>query len=169
MKINLTINHSPRWLLCGAVLLALLTCSVPAGAQSLRFDGVNDFVNVPNSGSLTIVGRITVEAWVNRAAVGVQHSVVEKFGAAGTGLGGYDLRITAGDRVQFETRDDGGRAVTVTGATAIPANTWVHIAGTFDGANNRVFVNGAEDGIVGNGRAPRAGNRDFKNKGHARE
>ena len=162
MKINLTINHSPRWLLCGAVLLALLTCSVPAGAQSLRFDGVNDFVNVPNSGSLTIVGRITVEAWVNRAAVGVQHSVVEKFGAAGTGLGGYDLRITAGDRVQFETRDDGGRAVTVTGATAIPANTWVHIAGTFDGANNRVFVNGAEDGIVGNGRAPRAGNTALK-------
>jgi hypothetical protein len=162
MKINLTINHPPRWLMCGAALLALLTCAAPAGAQSLRFDGVNDFVNVPNSGSLTLVGRVTVEAWVNRAAVGTQHSIVEKFGNAGTGQGGYDLRISAGDRVQFETRDDGGRAVTVTGATAIPANTWVHIAGTFDGANNRVFVNGVQDGIVGNGRAPRAGNTALK-------
>ncbi|HEY2953257.1 MAG TPA: LamG domain-containing protein, partial [Verrucomicrobiae bacterium] len=144
------------------ILFSTLLSARPAFAQSLRFDGVNDFVNVPNSGSLTIVGRITVEAWVNRAAVGAQHSVVEKFGAAGSGQGGYDLRISAGDRVQFETRDDGGRAVTVTGATAIPANTWVHIAGTWDGANNRVFVNGVQDGIVANGRPPRAGNTALK-------
>src|SRR6058998_1183019 len=91
------------------ILFSTLLSARPAFAQSLSFDGVNDFVNVPNSGSLAIVGRITVEAWVNRAAVGAQHSVVEKFGAAGSGQGGYDLRISAGDRVQFETRDDGGR------------------------------------------------------------
>ncbi|HEY2953268.1 MAG TPA: LamG-like jellyroll fold domain-containing protein, partial [Verrucomicrobiae bacterium] len=124
---------------------------------ALQFNGVNQRVDINGGGSLNLVGNLTVEAWINRAAVGVQHSVFEKFGAANSGVGGYDLRIS-GDRVQFEVRDDGGRAVTVTGATAIPANTWVHVAGHWDGANLRVFVNGAQDGILANNRPPRAGN-----------
>src|SRR5262245_46524885 len=80
MKTTLTKQHTLHRRLGHAALLVVLLYAARGGAQLLQLDGVNDLVNVPNSASLTVVGRLTVEAWVNRAAVGAQHSVVEKFG-----------------------------------------------------------------------------------------
>jgi len=64
---------------------------------ALRFDGVDDYVNVPDSASLRITNTITVEAWIKRATIGVQHSIVEKYGCSGQG--GYLLRVRTDDRL----------------------------------------------------------------------
>src|SRR5262249_44537397 len=102
--------------------------TIPAGAgTALLFDGTNDFVNVPFSPSLDLTGPFSIEAWVFRAATGVQHSIVEKYGC--NGVGGYVLRVRADDKLYFGVRDDCTTGASVAGATSLAANTWYHVAG----------------------------------------
>src|SRR5262245_31987300 len=46
--------------------------------NALSFDGVNDYVQVPNSASLGITTDITLAAWVKRAALGDYGGIVAK-------------------------------------------------------------------------------------------
>src|ERR1051325_674179 len=94
--------------------LALLASVGAAKAAALQFNGVNQFVQIADSPSVSPTGPITVEAWINRAASGLQHSIVEKFGCT-VGDGGYVLRVTAGDRLLFGTRDDCNNGSSVIG------------------------------------------------------
>jgi hypothetical protein len=133
---------------------------------ALQFNGTSQSVSVPSSASLNITTPFTIEAWINRATVGVQHSIVEKYGCptgGGLNVGGYVLRVTAADKVMFGTRDDCNTGVSVTGNTSIPANTWVHVAGHWDGAVLRVFVNGVQDAAgLASGRPPKPGDTALK-------
>src|ERR1051325_3808032 len=149
--------------LCAA--LALIVSVGSAGAQSLGFNGVNQSVQVPSSASVAITTPLTVEAWINRSVGGVQHSIVEKYGCpvgGGATVGGYVLRVTAGDQLLFGVRDDCNNGASVIGGTTIAPGVWTHVAGEWDGANLRVFVNGAQDGVLASGRAPRSGGTALK-------
>lgn len=44
----------------------------------------------------------------------------------------------------------------VSGATATTTNVWYHIAGTFDGFNHRIYLNGKLDGTVSSIQTPRS-------------
>ena len=127
----------------------------PSTGPALALDGVDDYVNVPDSPSLRITGAITIEAWIKRSASGVQHSIVEKYGCSGAG--GYLLRVTSADKLLFSTRDDCNTGSSATGATSIAANAWTHVAGVWDGAACRVYVNGVLDGALSNARNPMPG------------
>ncbi|HEY2951509.1 MAG TPA: LamG-like jellyroll fold domain-containing protein [Verrucomicrobiae bacterium] len=145
----------------GAIVLAIFLNTSSGGAAAIQFDGVNDVVSIPDNASIRITGPITVEAWINRSAAGVQHSIVEKYGCA-AGQGGYVLRVTAADKLLFGTRDDCNNGSSVLGASTISANTWTHVAGSWDGATMRVYVNGNLDGSLSATRNPKAGNTPLK-------
>jgi PKD repeat protein len=137
-------------------LIAVTNPPAPAGpGMAIQFDGVNDFVNVPDSPSLRITGPITIEAWIRRSITGVQHSIVEKYGCSG--LGGYVLRVTATDKLMFGTRDDCNTGTSGIGGTSLLANTWYHVAGLWDGTQIRLYVNGVLDGLTVTSRNPKAG------------
>jgi hypothetical protein len=127
---------------------------------ALAFNGTSQLVRVPSSATTAIVGPMTVEAWIKRSVVGVQHSIVEKYDC--NGIGGYVLRVTATDKIMFGTRDDCNFGVNVTGATSIPANVWTHVAGSWDGSTLRVFVNGVSDGALASNRPQKPGNSAMK-------
>ncbi len=133
----------------------------PAALTALQFNGVNQSVQIPASASVQITGPITVEAWVRRSITGVQHSIVEKYGCSG--LGGYVLRVTANDKLLFGTRDDCNNGTSVVGVTTLAANTWYHVAGTWDGTALRIYVNGVLDtAALPTTRNPKAGNTPLK-------
>ncbi len=154
-SVVLTLTASPNHTLGTASATANIADNDASLANAVLLDGVNDHISVPDSPSVRITGTITVEAWINRAATGVQHSVVEKYGCSG--LGGYVLRVTDANRLMFGTRDDCNIGSSVIGAASIPANTWTHVAGTWDGAALRVYVNGVLDGTLATTRNPKAG------------
>ena len=139
-----------------AALTALALSIPPAGGASLQFNGVNQSVQIADSPSVSPTGPITVEAWINRAASGAQHSVVEKFGCT-TGDGGFTLRVTASDRLLFGTRNDCNFGSSVIGSIPIPAHVWTHVAGSWDGATLRVYVNGVLDTTAATTRNPKNG------------
>jgi hypothetical protein len=167
LTVTLTIAAPPGFIL-GTPTSATVFIANTNGAPNfaLQFNGTSQLVSVPSSASLNITTPFTIEAWINRAAVGAQHSIVEKYGCpvgGGATVGGYVLRVTAADKVLFGVRDDCNNGVSVTGNTSIPANTWVHVAGHWDGAVMRVFVNGVQDaaGLASN-RPPKPGSTALK-------
>jgi hypothetical protein len=94
------------------------------------------YVEVPNHPSLQLSGAMTIDAWINTPSVGGR--IVDKITAFSGD--GYLLDLV-GDRLRMLIA---GAAVTST--VAIPANTFVHVAGVYDGSKMALYVNGAPAG-----------------------
>ncbi|NOZ09324.1 MAG: T9SS type A sorting domain-containing protein, partial [FCB group bacterium] len=106
----------------------------------LEFDGVNDFVYVPDDASLDVVNTITIEAWVYRN--GDQPGwrlVVDRLGS-GTddiwGLGFYN------NKYAFFVNTTNGWTPAYTSTNTAPNGEWLHICGVYDGSTNKIYVNG---------------------------
>lgn len=121
--------------------------------SSLKFDGSNDYVSIPNDTSLN-VDQITLSAWVfidpdNSAA---QANIVRK-GSTGTGTDrvyGLTIRNTGVvrgfailDTVTYPLVDaDGGNPIS--------KDDWHHIAMTYNGTKIDVYIDGQYDHASGN-------------------
>jgi len=106
--------------------------------QSFSFDGTDDYVQVPDSASLDLTAQITIDAWVYPTVLG--RRVVDKITAGGSD--GYLLDTWPGN-VRFIVGNIG-----VVGSTPLSTGVWTHIAGTYNGSQLRVYVNGVLDGSV---------------------
>ncbi|MBI5631873.1 MAG: carboxypeptidase regulatory-like domain-containing protein [Nitrospirae bacterium] len=103
--------------------------------KAFSFDGIDDFVQVPDSASLDIAGQITMDAWIYPTALGGR--IVDKITAGGSN--GY-LLDTYGGVARFIIGSQG-----LNSATALPLNTWTHVAATYDGVMMNVYLNGSLD------------------------
>jgi len=114
------------------------------GSGALSFDGVNDYVQVPDDASLGITDAITIEAWVmyDQIPTGLDYAcVVNKDGA-------YLLRVRD-SRIQFYLCLDGGWRALYGDTATLTTGVWYHIAGVYDGTQMRVYLNGILDGSRG--------------------
>jgi Concanavalin A-like lectin/glucanases superfamily len=111
----------------------------PSGrfGSALTFDGINDWVTVPDSASLDLSTRATLEAWVNPTALGSDWRTVllkEQPGQLVYALyANNDLTRPSGHL--FTTGD-----LFSSGTAALPLNTWSHLALTWDGTTLRLYV-----------------------------
>lgn len=120
-----------------------LSVNIDYSQNSLSFDGVNDYVNCGNNSSLNITGTaITMEAWIyptSWKAQVWQGNIISKEGTSGTG---YMLRAGAGGKLNINIGSGGPWNELTSSTNVLTLNTWQHIAGTFDGAYLRLYVNG---------------------------
>jgi len=101
-------------------------------SSAMYFSGAGSRISVPDT-ALLGPARITITAWVRPDAVGKVMAIVDKLDAAG----GYYLRVLADGRVDFYA----------TGAsdpigTEIPPGAWRHVAASFDGDYQRIYIDG---------------------------
>ncbi|RMG72276.1 MAG: LamG domain-containing protein, partial [Bacteroidetes bacterium] len=117
----------------------------PHGGYALDFDGVDDYVTVAHDAALN-PSQITVEAWFYPTDVAGQTipPIVKKVGATE----GYALEINQStSELRFHVRTAG--AWYTSPAYVVPAtHRWYHAAGSYDGTDIKLYVNGVYIGAT---------------------
>ena len=107
----------------------------------IDFDGVNDYINCGNAPRLNMNTNITVACWVKGPFGPSWSPFVSKQGESC----GWKLRRQGGtNNACFTLRGPSGGA-DPQGAININDNEWHHVAGTYDGAQRNLYVDGQLD------------------------
>jgi len=114
-------SDCPRWI------------ADPWGGAALLFDGVDDFVRLP--AGIAPGGPLTVELWVQPFALGRRMML---YGDAG---GPLLLYVEPDGRVAVMRRTGGVWAYAAS-STKLTRGQWHHVAGTYDGEQLRLYVDG---------------------------
>lgn len=123
----------------GDVAGPLVPLTNEPNAYSLLLDGADDIGVVPDSGSLRPVNALTIEALLKpepgaRVIVGKQ-----LFG--GCCVNSYQLELNP---FRFQLTDSSGNDHIIGPGFNPPTGGWIHVAGTWDGATMRLYLEGAE-------------------------
>jgi len=112
--------------------------------KALEFDGVDDYVEVPDSESLK-PATLTISAWIFRKGAGTRtfEGIVAKY----DGYGGYLLcEESQLNRLTFYVREGVGISKRIASDVTLTEITgkWTHVAAVFDGDKLMMWVNGTK-------------------------
>lgn len=116
------------------------------------FDGVDDYISIPDSSSLDITDAITLEAWVNIASLqNTNYEYIIRKTAAEPNQGTlYGLLMgysNAGARFFLWTENNAGCVNAVDSVGSLALNKWYHLVATYDYISHvsRIYINGVLD------------------------
>lgn len=131
---NGTLQGNPAW-----------TAGALGGA--LQFDGVDDFVLIPHSESLSVDDEVTVSAWIYVERYNGQNgSSYQGIIAKSDSPRSYSLYVNSDKSLHFSTADVG-----TTSTTTVPLNEWVHVVAQVVDGGHRYFIDGEPAGAGGSG------------------
>ncbi len=116
----------------------------PGPFMGLDFDGIDDHVQVTHDATFNFGTTGTLEAWIYMFGTSDGAGNIHK--GDGTTGESYSLRFgfgTQNDQVELVVRDASG-ADTITSDTDLTPKSWYHVAGSWDGTNMKLYINGIE-------------------------
>jgi len=122
-----------------------LTRTQPFSSYSAQFDGLDYFYTLNNAPTLT---NVSLSAWIKRNGNQSGYNGIcgarDNGGAPHYGIS-YDMNFSAsGNKVLFRVSDGSTTYVNVESNDAVPDATWTHVAGTYDGSNVYIYINGVK-------------------------
>jgi len=107
----------------------------------LRLDGDGDYVNCGNEDIAHIGTAITVAAWIKTSSMSSSDTVIGK---------GWAWRLNGGPGgiMRFQVSNTLPSGSMATGSTNVNDGQWHHVAGTYDGTEYNVYVDGMLDGSM---------------------
>lgn len=135
--------------LCSFTLAAASQPCSP-NTNSILFNGTSTNVSTATGSALNFTNEVTLEAWIKATQWKVNNfegSIICKHGWS-SGEGGYVIRAGNNGQLSFNIgyRDTFGvvqswrTLLSPTGVMSL--NTWYHVAGTYNGEQLRVYING---------------------------
>jgi hypothetical protein len=123
-------------------------------SAAMRFDGIDDCVDLVNTGQMK-PAQFTIAIWANEdSPLGMRECQVSKRAdnTSGQPVNSWQLETTATPAQEAFTTFHGGAAndQITSGLSVVRATTWQHIVGTFDGLNERFYVDGVQQNGAGN-------------------
>jgi len=109
-------------------------------SDAMRFDGVDDWINVTDSDSLDLGTEISICAWIKSSLTGSYPIIISKCVSASDR---YELFLHSGYnyKVGFVV------SATAVNSTSVPtANSWNYICVSYNGSFANFYLNGASDG-----------------------
>ncbi|WP_455392135.1 LamG-like jellyroll fold domain-containing protein, partial [[Eubacterium] cellulosolvens] len=108
--------------------------------KALEFDGVDDYVEIPDDESLHLTNAITIEAWAKTDSFGLWRTIAakDKSGVSEWWFGYNNL-----NRLQFKF--NGQEGYNILANTVITDTDWHYLVGVYNGSHIYVFVDGALD------------------------
>ena len=111
----------------------------------LVFNGQNDSVNLGKKPQFKIEKKITLEAWICVASQKRYAGIISKIYDTGSTESGYGLLLDGKSGIYFGLKVPSvGIQYLSSGANTIILNQWHHIAGTYDGQEMKLYVDGIE-------------------------
>jgi hypothetical protein len=119
--------------------------------SGVRFDGSDDYIELP---TLDIRGStLTIAAWISSRSFppSVDQRFVSK--AIDTSEPGHYwmvglIDVSGQKRLRFRLKAGGTTSTLVASSGELPIDTWYHVAATYDGVAMRLYLNGAEVGVL---------------------
>ena len=130
--------------------------------QGMRFNGLRNYGVLTGDPAALAVPRYTVEAWVKPLAQ--VNNVQRQTLVFGQAFGRAQLVLrpgTTGVKVGWQFADTRFSVVSVESNSEIPINQFTHLAGTWDGSNLRIYINGVLDATLTTASAPRLSTAGF--------
>lgn len=115
--------------------------------SAVFFDGGSDYADCGSDPSVQITSNISIDAWVKPAsnANGDFDYIASKLVHA-SNREGYALGLWSDNRVAFIVGQSWSNWNMVLSSQALQKDQWYHVAGTYDGANIKIYINGVGDG-----------------------
>ncbi len=118
--------------------------------QSLQFDGVNDYVSIPNSTALNPT-YMSVSAWIKTSATGIYQQIIAKDQCRANCTTSFNrvwqFRVSSANKAEFIPFNTNSTPTwqLITGSTTVTDGQWHHLVGTWDGTTVRLYVDGVSD------------------------
>lgn len=114
----------------------------PIPGNALHFDGVNDYVEIPDANALDLSGSYTLECWIRPEAFNFLGGIISKYNANPSI--GYMLRLSSlppYTGLNFDGME--------TAAGILEADRWYHIAAVNSNGVRMLYVNGVAHALSG--------------------
>ena len=116
------------------------------GEYDLSFDGEDDYVLVTDEPSLNPTDNITFSAWINQSSFPSSwNQIIMKYESPQ--VAGYEIYVNGNGMPRVGMALDGVKT-SVDANTAVQAQSWYHVAGTYDGTEIKLYINGELDNSV---------------------
>jgi hypothetical protein len=126
-------THDPTWIRGGIFGLG----------SALRFDGIDDYAQVPDSPAFK-TQKLTISLWFRGNGTPGSYKYLFARGGDGCTATSYGLTTHFNGGLFFYVWDGSAQHLSGNAEASIWDGKWHHAAGTWDGVNSRLFIDGVE-------------------------